>query len=247
MKHFKLTAWPDLQPPYHRTAYRRMLSDMSHRFVSFQQLVSAQRAEARIEVRQFVEMLDGRGLLGERAVHRRPIRSSIAAAARRLARQRPHRRDRRQPPALIRCRLRRKPASAGFSFVCRRDGASCCIAHGMSSAPASPCASSSSRPTRWRPILPTSTPWCEAERSRSLRIGLLESGYNIVAVLPADMFLPDRLAQIQPDMIIVDAESEARDTLEHVVMRHARRAPADRAVHRRRRHHATCATRSPPA
>jgi response regulator NasT len=65
----------------------------------------------------------------------------------------------------------------------------------------------------------------EAERSRTLRIGLLESGYNIVAVLPADMFLPDRLAQIQPDMIIVDAESQARDTLEHVVMatRDARR------------------------
>ena len=59
--------------------------------------------------------------------------------------------------------------------------------------------------------------WWEAERSRSLRIGLLASGYNIVAVLPADMFLPDRLAQIQPDLIIVDAHSEARDTLEHVV------------------------------
>ncbi len=65
----------------------------------------------------------------------------------------------------------------------------------------------------------------EMERSRSLRIGLLEAGYNIVAVLPADTFLPERLAQIQPDMIIVDAESQARDTLEHVVMatRDARR------------------------
>jgi response regulator NasT len=65
----------------------------------------------------------------------------------------------------------------------------------------------------------------EAERSRSMRIGLLESGCNIVAVLPADVFLPDRLAQISPDMIIVDAESQARDTLEHVVVatRDARR------------------------
>ena len=65
----------------------------------------------------------------------------------------------------------------------------------------------------------------EAERSRSLRIGLLEHGYNIVAVLPADAYLPDRVAQIGPDMIIVDAESNARDTLEHVVMatRDARR------------------------
>jgi len=65
----------------------------------------------------------------------------------------------------------------------------------------------------------------EALRSRSLRIGLLQNGCNIVAVLPADVFLPERLAQIGPDMIIVDAESEARDTLEHVVMatRDARR------------------------
>lgn len=58
----------------------------------------------------------------------------------------------------------------------------------------------------------------EAERSRSLRIGLLEGGYNIVAVLPADPFLPERLRQIDPDMVIIDAESQARDTLEHVVM-----------------------------
>lgn len=65
----------------------------------------------------------------------------------------------------------------------------------------------------------------QAERSRQLRIGLLENGYNIVAVLPADTFLHERLAQLQPDMIIVDAESEARDSLEHVVMatRDARR------------------------
>jgi len=63
----------------------------------------------------------------------------------------------------------------------------------------------------------------EAERSRSLRISLLENGHNIVAVLPVNVFLPERLAQISVDMIIVDMiivddESGARDTLEHVVM-----------------------------
>ena len=65
----------------------------------------------------------------------------------------------------------------------------------------------------------------EAERSRMLRIALLESGFNIVATLPADVFLPERIAQIQPDMIVVDAESQGRDILEHVVMatRHERR------------------------
>jgi response regulator NasT len=58
----------------------------------------------------------------------------------------------------------------------------------------------------------------QAERSRVLRISLLENGYNIIAVLPSDPFLDERIAQLQPDMIVVDAESAARDALEHVVM-----------------------------
>jgi response regulator NasT len=58
----------------------------------------------------------------------------------------------------------------------------------------------------------------QAERSRSLRIGLLENGFNLVATLPADVFLAERIAQLQPDLIVVDAESDARDALEHVVM-----------------------------
>jgi two-component system, response regulator / RNA-binding antiterminator len=56
------------------------------------------------------------------------------------------------------------------------------------------------------------------ERSRLLRIGLLKAGYNLVATLPADVFLNERLAQLQADLVIVDAESDARDALEHVVM-----------------------------
>jgi two-component system, response regulator / RNA-binding antiterminator len=65
----------------------------------------------------------------------------------------------------------------------------------------------------------------QAERSRLLRISLLENGYNIIAVLPTDTFLGERITQLQPDMIVVDAESAARDALEHVVMatRDARR------------------------
>lgn len=57
----------------------------------------------------------------------------------------------------------------------------------------------------------------QAARSRALRIGLLEGGFNLIATLPADVFLADRIDQLQPDLIIVDAESEARDALEHVV------------------------------
>jgi response regulator NasT len=58
----------------------------------------------------------------------------------------------------------------------------------------------------------------QAQRGAALRIGLLESGYDIVASLPADVFLPQRIAQLQPDLIIVDSESDARDVLEHIVV-----------------------------
>jgi response regulator NasT len=58
----------------------------------------------------------------------------------------------------------------------------------------------------------------QAQRGAALRIGLLESGYDIVASLPADVFLPERIAQLQPDLIIVDSESDARDVLEHIVV-----------------------------
>jgi two-component system, response regulator / RNA-binding antiterminator len=58
----------------------------------------------------------------------------------------------------------------------------------------------------------------QAARSQALREGLQEAGYDIVASLPADMYLPDQIAQLQPDMIIIDAESDARDVLEHIVV-----------------------------
>ena len=55
-------------------------------------------------------------------------------------------------------------------------------------------------------------------RSRALRIGLLQAGYNIIAVLPGDLYMTERIAQLQPDMIIIDAESDSRDVLEHMVL-----------------------------
>ncbi len=58
----------------------------------------------------------------------------------------------------------------------------------------------------------------QVRRGNALRIGLLESGYDIIASLPADFYLPERIAQLQPDMIIIDAESDARDVLEHIVI-----------------------------
>ena len=65
MKEFKLTAWPELPAPYQRIAYRRMLSDMSHRFVTAQQLCDSSGA-SKLEVRVFLQMLSERGLLHER-------------------------------------------------------------------------------------------------------------------------------------------------------------------------------------
>ena len=48
----------------------------------------------------------------------------------------------------------------------------------------------------------------QAERARALRIGLLEAGYNILAALPPDADLEQQIATLQPDVIIVDEQSE---------------------------------------
>lgn len=55
-------------------------------------------------------------------------------------------------------------------------------------------------------------------RAHAVQAGLHKAGYQLVASLPADFHLTQRIAEIQPDMIIVDAESDARDVLEHIVV-----------------------------
>ncbi|HKW82984.1 MAG TPA: hypothetical protein VJN68_04455 [Burkholderiaceae bacterium] len=65
MKTYRLAAWPQLRPPFDKIAYRRMLSDMSHRHVSVAQLVDTSGLR-RSEVRQFLEMLGSEHLLSER-------------------------------------------------------------------------------------------------------------------------------------------------------------------------------------
>ena len=65
MKQYKLTGWPELPATYQRIAYRRMLSDMSHRYVSVQQLCDSSGA-TKLEVRVFLQMLTERGLVRER-------------------------------------------------------------------------------------------------------------------------------------------------------------------------------------
>lgn len=65
MKEFKLAAWPDLPAGYQRTTFHRMLSDMSHRYLTVQQLMASSGA-SRMEVRLFLQVLAERGLLHER-------------------------------------------------------------------------------------------------------------------------------------------------------------------------------------
>jgi hypothetical protein len=65
MKEYRLTSWPELASPFQRTAFRRMASDMSHRFMTLAQLASTSGLK-RHEVRRFVETLEGRGVLVER-------------------------------------------------------------------------------------------------------------------------------------------------------------------------------------
>jgi hypothetical protein len=65
MKEYRLVAWPQLRAPFDRIAYRRMLSDMSHRHMTVPQLCesSSVRREA---VRSFLDMLESRQLLSQR-------------------------------------------------------------------------------------------------------------------------------------------------------------------------------------
>ena len=65
MKEYRLAAWPELAPPFDRTPYRRMLSDLSHRFMSTPQLAQISNLR-RGDVRDFIDMLAARGLLLER-------------------------------------------------------------------------------------------------------------------------------------------------------------------------------------
>lgn len=65
MKEYRLLAWAELPAPYHHMAYRRMLTDLSHRYMSIAQLAACSGLR-RTEVRQFLDMLDSRDLLVDR-------------------------------------------------------------------------------------------------------------------------------------------------------------------------------------
>lgn len=65
MKEYRLLAWPELPAEFQRTGHRRILSDMSLRYMSQAQLAEVSGLKKN-EVRQFLEVLDARGALDER-------------------------------------------------------------------------------------------------------------------------------------------------------------------------------------
>jgi hypothetical protein len=82
MKEFKLSAWPDLPASYQRSSHRRMVSDMSHRYVTVQQLMAG-AGVSKMEVRVFLQVLAERGLLIERALPRESLLKPLGSWLRR--------------------------------------------------------------------------------------------------------------------------------------------------------------------
>ncbi len=81
MKEYRLAAWPELPPNYDRTVYRRMASDLSHRFMTVQALVQSSGA-SKLEVRAFLQALDDGGLLESQESDERPsIRDRLGQAS----------------------------------------------------------------------------------------------------------------------------------------------------------------------
>jgi hypothetical protein len=65
MKEYRLTGWPDLDASYERMAYRRMLCDMSQRYVTLTRLVTVSGL-GKGEVGRFVALLESRGVVTQR-------------------------------------------------------------------------------------------------------------------------------------------------------------------------------------
>lgn len=67
MKQYKLTAWPDLSPRFQKTTMRRVVSELSQRFVSVRDLARSSGASVR-DVEELVAKLEKDGMLMTRAM-----------------------------------------------------------------------------------------------------------------------------------------------------------------------------------
>ena len=66
MKQYKLTAWPDLSPRFQKTTMRRVVSELSQRFVSVRDLARSCGAATR-DVEELLAKLEKDGMLMTRA------------------------------------------------------------------------------------------------------------------------------------------------------------------------------------
>jgi predicted Rossmann fold nucleotide-binding protein DprA/Smf involved in DNA uptake len=66
MTQYKLTAWPELPPRFQKTTMRRVVSELSQRFVSVRDLARSSGAPAR-EIEELVAKLERDGMLMTRA------------------------------------------------------------------------------------------------------------------------------------------------------------------------------------
>lgn len=80
MKEYRLLAWSQLRAPFDRIAYRRMLSNMSHRHMTLAQLAECSGIR-RHEVRTFIDMLESRDLIAMREL---PVVDSLFGSLRPL-------------------------------------------------------------------------------------------------------------------------------------------------------------------
>jgi hypothetical protein len=81
MKEYRLLAWPELPPQYQRTIHRRMLSDLSHRYMTAPALAQSSGAD-KLEVRAFLLALDEAGVLESQESDERPsIRDRLGQAS----------------------------------------------------------------------------------------------------------------------------------------------------------------------
>ena len=67
MKQYKLTAWPDLTPRFQSTAMRRVVSELSQRFVSVRDLARSSGAASR-DIEELISQLEKDGMLMARAM-----------------------------------------------------------------------------------------------------------------------------------------------------------------------------------
>jgi hypothetical protein len=67
MKQYKLTAWPDLSPRFNTTAMRRVVSELSQRFVTVRDLSRSCGASAR-DIEELIARLERDGMIMARAM-----------------------------------------------------------------------------------------------------------------------------------------------------------------------------------